>query len=129
MVLECLQRAIQSGTTQRNESGPCIDCADKLNAAGGSAEVIVIPGAVHAFDIEEPKKSQTVITWHCQVTWDPKTMKAFNKREVKVVDYSKNSLGNLWDDCSKKRKVTTGGTSAQRKQAEDAIFSFLKNNL
>ena len=112
-----------------NEPGPCIDYAEKLNAAGGSAEVIVIPDAVHAFDMVEPKKSQNVMTWHCQVTWDPKTMKAFNKREGKVADYSKNSWGNLWDECSRKRKVTTGGTSAQRKQAEDAIFSFLKNNL
>ena len=112
-----------------NEPGPCIDYADKLNAAGGSAEVIIIPDAAHAFDTAEPKKSKKAMTWHCQVTWDPKTMMAYHKREGKEADYSKNDWGNLWDDCSKKRKVTTGGTSAQRKQAEDAIFLFLKNNL
>ena len=100
-----------------------------IHAAGGSAEVIIIPDAAHAFDTAEPKKSKKAMTWHCQVTWDPKTMMAYHKREGKEADYSKNDWGNLWDDCSKKRKVTTGGTSAQRKQAEDAIFLFLKNNL
>ena len=38
-----------------NEPGPCIDYVDKLNAAGGSAEVIIIPDAAHAFDTAEPK--------------------------------------------------------------------------
>ena len=112
-----------------NEPGPCIDYADKLNAAGGSVEVIVIPDAVHGFDLVKPKKSRKAMTWHCQITWDPKTMKAYHKREGKEADYSKNDWGNLWDDCSKTRKVTTGGTPAQRKQAEEVIFSFLNNNL
>ncbi len=112
-----------------NEPGPCKDYAARVNRAGGSIEVVEVEDGDHAWDVFNPNRtSKTAMTYHCQITWDPKTMRAWNRRESKEADYSTSDWGDLWDDCSKPTTVTTGGTRKQRAFTEDAVLKFLAKN-
>ena len=116
-----------------NLPGPCKDYAKRLVAAGADVKVMVVKGASHAWDTQHPVRGKSNVTvYHCQITWNTKTMHAQEKRTGNKADFGivdDTAWENLWNDCTKKTTVYTGGTTTQRSQTENAVTSFLREKL
>jgi dienelactone hydrolase len=108
-----------------NQPTPCRNYAERLRQAGASIMVETVEGANHAWDFNKAAKSYRAVVYHCDIRFDPKTMDARNVEEGIRVNFSKDGWGNLWDKCTKKAKVTTGGTKKQLNWTRERVRKHL----
>ncbi len=108
-----------------NQPKPCRNYAERLRQAGASIMVETVEGANHAWDFNKAAKSYRAVVYHCDIRFDPKTMDARNAEEGIRANFSKDGWGNLWDKCTKKAKVTTGGTKKQLNWTRERVRKHL----
>jgi len=108
-----------------NQPKPCRNYAERLRQAEASIMVETVEGANHAWDFNKAAKSYRAVVYHCDIRFDPKTMDARNAEEGIRANFSKDGWGNLWDKCTKKAKVTTGGTKKQLNWTRERVRKHL----
>ena len=108
---------------------PCRDYAKRLKESGASITVETVADGNHGWYRTKSPKSRRVQVYHCDVRFDPETMDARNVEEGIRVNFSKDGWGNLWDKCTKKANVTTGGTKKQLNWTRERVRKHLADTL
>ena len=112
-----------------NQPTPCRNYVERLQKAGASITVETVKGANHAWDFNKAAKSYRAVVYHCDIRFDPETMDARNVEDEIRVNFSRDGWGKVWDKCTKKAKVTTGGTKKQLNWTRERVRKHLAYTL
>jgi dienelactone hydrolase len=109
----------------------CRTYAQRIKAAGTPAELVVLPGARHKFDVDSTKlinlPSNSKSKEGCPLEYDIVDMKVRDRRSGEALSPDKvKDIGN--DLCSTKGATMEGNHEA-RDAAGKAVIEFLKKNL
>lgn len=109
--------------------GPCQDYADRIAKAGTPVEFVVIEGAYHKFDSDDPKRynlrNVTRTVGDCPLEIDIDTMMAYDRASGARLQGP--AYATALKGCGA-IGATVEGNSRARDKARDAAVAFLKKN-